>query len=197
MLLLLLGCSSDSTISAKAISTHCWDRNGDGEQDADEDRNEDGTWDASDCQGVAGVDGVDGVDGAAGAEGAAGSVGAPGAAGLSCWDLNGDGVQDEDEDRNEDGFWDASDCQGSSGGISKGMIYAVYGSSGGTSSAVCDDNDDIMLNGGCDFEENCIPAHYDLYPLYNDDDSQPAEWFCALNCGSVTASGFCLTVDGP
>ena len=60
-----------------------------------------------------------------------------------CWDLNGDGIEDEDEDRNSDGVWDASDCQGSSGGIEKGMIYAVYGSSGSDSSAVCDDNDDV------------------------------------------------------
>ena len=114
-----------------------------------------------------------------------------------CWDLNGDGERDEDEDRNSDGVWDASDCQGSSGGIEKGMIYAVYGSSGSYSSAVCDDNDDVMLNGGCDFEESCIPAEHKNYPLYNDDESQPAEWYCALNCGFAIASGFCLTVDGP
>ena len=114
---------------------------------------------------------------------------------MSCWDLSGDGIQDEDEDRNEDGVWDASDCQGSSGGIDKGMLYAVSGTSGGSSSAVCDDNDDVMLSGGCAFQESCIPADYTQYPLYNDDDSQPAEWYCALNCGSVIASGFCLTVD--
>ena len=76
------------------------------------------------------------------------------------------------------------------------MLYAVSGTSGGSSSAACDDNDDVMLNGGCAFQENCIPANFTQYPLYNDDDSQPAAWYCALNCGSVIASGFCLTVDG-
>ena len=114
-----------------------------------------------------------------------------------CWDLNGDGVEDGDEDRNADGAWNASDCQGSSGGIDKGMIYAVSGTSDLSSSAACDDNDDVMLSGGCAFQEGCIPAHFTGVPLYNDDDSQPAEWYCALNCGSVVASGFCLMVGTP
>jgi hypothetical protein len=41
--------------------------------------------------------------------------GAPGAPGINCWDLNGDGVNDADEDVNGDGLWDALDCQGSAG----------------------------------------------------------------------------------
>ena len=41
--------------------------------------------------------------------------GAPGAAGINCWDLNGDGVDDADEDVNDDGVWDALDCQGTDG----------------------------------------------------------------------------------
>ena len=40
----------------------------------------------------------------------------PGAAGLSCWDLNGDGVFDaETEDANADGVADALDCRGDPG----------------------------------------------------------------------------------
>ncbi len=44
------------------------------------------------------------------------TVGAPGADGLDCWDQNGDGVADPDEDRNGDGDWTADDCIGDGGG---------------------------------------------------------------------------------
>jgi hypothetical protein len=37
--------------------------------------------------------------------------------GLNCWDINGDGVKDSVEDINDDGKWDALDCQGSSSGF--------------------------------------------------------------------------------
>jgi hypothetical protein len=39
----------------------------------------------------------------------------PGADGINCWDLNGDGVDDPEEDANGDGSFDALDCQGSQG----------------------------------------------------------------------------------
>lgn len=35
--------------------------------------------------------------------------------GLACWDLNGNGMQDLNEDFNNDGLWDALDCQGVAG----------------------------------------------------------------------------------
>jgi len=34
---------------------------------------------------------------------------------LSCWDLNGNGIGDPQEDVNGDGLWDAMDCQGPPG----------------------------------------------------------------------------------
>jgi formylglycine-generating enzyme required for sulfatase activity len=43
------------------------------------------------------------------------SEGPQGIPGLACWDLNGDGIQDEVEDVNLDGVWDAADCQGAQG----------------------------------------------------------------------------------
>lgn len=49
--------------------------------------------------------GCSGDDGDDGAPGTAGSVG------LSCWDLNGNGVADTDEDLNGDGVVDVLDCQ--------------------------------------------------------------------------------------
>ena len=88
-----------------ADGANCWDLNGNGLEDAEEDVNGDGQVDVQDCQGVAGADGLDGESGADG---------------LSCWDLNGNGLADENEDRNRDGVVDAQDCQGPSG--SSGQI---------------------------------------------------------------------------
>jgi hypothetical protein len=72
---------------------NCWDIDGDGIQDASEDINNDGNWNALDCQGSGGT----------------------GTNGLSCWDLNGNGIQDASEDINNDGFWHALDCRGADG----------------------------------------------------------------------------------
>jgi hypothetical protein len=47
-----------------------------------------------------------------------GDKGDPGLAvtnGLSCWDLNGNGIRDAVEDTNQDGKWDAADCKGEQG----------------------------------------------------------------------------------
>ena len=58
----------------------CWDLNGNGVEDPEEDQNEDGDVNVLDCQG------------------------------LRCWDLNGNGVEDPEEDINDDGFIDTRDC---------------------------------------------------------------------------------------
>lgn len=79
----------------------CWDLDGDGIGDPDEDINEDGDFNAEDCQGPPGPPGEPGLPGPAGEDG------------LSCWDLDGDGVADPAEDINGDGNFDALDCQGS------------------------------------------------------------------------------------
>jgi hypothetical protein len=50
-----------------------------------------------------------------GGQGERGAPGADGDPGLSCWDLDGDGEADPDEDINDDGVWDALDCQGADG----------------------------------------------------------------------------------
>ncbi|UCC15353.1 MAG: hypothetical protein JSW21_05315 [Gammaproteobacteria bacterium] len=67
--------------------------------------------------GIAGCEGDDGDDGAVGATGPAGD------AGLACWDLNGNGVGDFEldfapftEDINDDGVFDAFDCNAAAGG---------------------------------------------------------------------------------
>ena len=57
---------------------NCWDTNGDGIQDASEDVNNDGFWNAADC---IGAQGVQGVAGAQGPQGPAGNDGEPGVQG--------------------------------------------------------------------------------------------------------------------
>ncbi len=86
--------------SAGAAGISCWDTNGDGTGNADEDVNEDGNFNALDCVGATGPEG---------------ERGPRGPAGISCWDLNGNGVGDAEEDANGDGDFDALDCQGRSG----------------------------------------------------------------------------------
>jgi len=62
--------------------------------------------------------GSDGETGPAGKDGANGTNGIDGVAGsdgVSCWDLNGNGTGDAEEDVNDDGNFDALDCQGENG----------------------------------------------------------------------------------
>ena len=85
---------------------NCWDLNGNATPDAAEDTNGDGGFDALDCQGA---DGVGGDGDNVGQDGAAGTNG------VRCWDLNGNGMADDNEDRNNDGFVTVLDCAGSDG----------------------------------------------------------------------------------
>jgi hypothetical protein len=72
----------------------CWDANGNGSPDTDEDLNGDAIVDVKDCRGEKGL------------------AGASGAEGISCWDLNRDGNRDPEEDLNQDGQTDVLDCAG-------------------------------------------------------------------------------------
>ena len=49
-----------------------------------------------------------------GDKGTTGATGASGLDGINCWDLNGDRNNDQDEDVNYDGAWNALDCRDSS-----------------------------------------------------------------------------------
>ena len=66
-------------------------------------------------KGDPGPAGPAGPEGPAGKDGATGPAGPAGTNGLACWDLSGDGIQDAVEDTNQDGKWDAADCQGPQG----------------------------------------------------------------------------------
>ena len=63
--------------------------------------------------GPAGPQGLQGLQGEPGIAGPVGPAGLQGPTGLSCWDLNGNGVQDTVEDTNSDGVYNALDCAGS------------------------------------------------------------------------------------
>ncbi|GEM_PF-1057357 len=102
-----------------ADGINCWDLNGNGVNDPEEDTNGDGEFNALDCQGAPGQDGADGQNGAPGQDGA---DGADGADGVNCWDLNGNGINDPNEDTNGDGVWDALDCQGAPGQDLTGVV---------------------------------------------------------------------------
>ena len=65
--------------------------------------------------GPAGPQGEAGPAGPQGEVGPAGPAGAAGANGISCWDANGDGVNDPSEDTNGDGAHTAADCKGADG----------------------------------------------------------------------------------
>jgi hypothetical protein len=65
--------------------------------------------------GAAGATGPSGLDGATGATGAVGPTGATGVAGISCWDVNGNGINDPSEDVNGDGSYNSADCAGAQG----------------------------------------------------------------------------------
>ncbi len=100
----------------------CWDLNGNGVGDPDEDVNADGLFDRVDCVGAtgetgpAGEPGAPGDPGSDGQAGPSGPAGPAGADGIDCWDTNRDGVADPNEDINNDGVIDIDDCRGPGGG---------------------------------------------------------------------------------
>lgn len=62
--------------------------------------------------GSQGLPGADGEQGPAGTNGSDGADGTQGTAGISCWDLNGNNINDAGEDINNDGAFNALDCAG-------------------------------------------------------------------------------------
>lgn len=52
--------------------------------------------------------------------------------GINCWDLNGNGLADNQEDRNNDGVIDAFDCQGPQGIVGEQGIQGEQGETGET-----------------------------------------------------------------
>jgi len=66
-------------------------------------------------QGTQGDQGPQGPQGNPGIQGPQGIQGPIGPKGIDCWDLNGNGINDPEEDVNDDGLWNAEDCKGPEG----------------------------------------------------------------------------------
>lgn len=77
----------------------------------DGENGQDGTNGESGQDGTNGTDGQDGTNGTDGQDGADGQNGQDG---VNCWDLNGNGAADPEEDTNGDGEYNGLDCQGQS-----------------------------------------------------------------------------------
>jgi len=125
-----LECYDGNNWKSGRDGTNCWDLNSNGIADANEDVNGSGTIDVLDCKGMdgqngapgqngvdgqdgaPGQNGVDGQDGAPGQNGLNGQNGADGQSGINCWDLDGDGINDPNEDINDDQLFNAQDCHG-------------------------------------------------------------------------------------
>lgn len=67
-------------------------------------------------EGPAGPPGPAGIQGIQGPQGFDGQPGPQGPIGISCWDLNENGLADASEDTNDDGTVDVFDCSGGGGG---------------------------------------------------------------------------------
>ena len=67
--------------------------------------------------GIPGPNGANGLNGAQGPQGPQGAQGPPGppGSGADCWDTNGNGIPDSNEDTNGDGVFDENDCIGPAG----------------------------------------------------------------------------------
>jgi len=77
----------------------------------------------------------------------------PGEDGLNCWDLDGDGVKDADEDTNDDGNWDALDCKAQSSGFSPNTAPIVDAGTDQTVFGIASDS-----SGGCPIINLCPPT---------------------------------------
>jgi hypothetical protein len=95
-----LDCKSSSTTTG-LNGINCWDING---NNIAEDTNKDGQFNALDCKGEKGEKGVSGAQGV-------GIQGVAGLSGINCWDINGNRINDIVEDTNNDGVFNALDCQ--------------------------------------------------------------------------------------
>ncbi len=93
--------------------------------------------------------------------------------GLHCWDLNGDGIEDDNEDVNEDGVFDALDCIGEIGptgerGEPGRSLYSTYQS----------DVYNVQFNdesfGRCQVGDIALSGGADCYPPMTLIDSYPS-----------------------
>ncbi len=155
-------------------------------------------------QGPAGPAGAQGKTGPVGATGAMGAKGDPGEAGPT----GAQGPQGAQGPMGPQGPQGQQGPKGDTGTIAKGQVYTneVIGSAlpnGATTGvyAACDDNNDVLLNGGCTWEPSGTAVLYisSFRPMYSDDSTSPSEWRCAYrnynpNSMTVRVQAVCLSV---
>jgi hypothetical protein len=167
--------------------------------------------------GATGATGQDGgPQGPKGDTGATGATGQDGKDGINCWDLNGDGSCNSNEDINSDNICDALDCQGGSGRVDMleaRLFNSDFDSDGYTpATGDCDDSDRSIYPSGsercdgkdnnCDgtVDENCIPCTQEICDgIDNDCNGQIDEGFSGIqetcdgidnNCNGQIDEGF-------
>lgn len=154
-----------------------------------------------------GTAGAAGVDGASGTNGTDGTDGVDGAAGLACWDANGDGAQQADEDINADGQWTAADCQGAAARpFAKSDVYVVVARADTEPydiTASCADVNDVLLAGGCTAGDDSgaeYAPQVSFGPVNADSVDQPAGYWCWYSAATgsshwLDATATCMRVE--
>jgi hypothetical protein len=98
-------------------------------------------------------------------------LGPQGPQGLACWDLDGDGVADPEEDINGDGAWNAADCQGPRGAPGETGQQGAPGPAGGLArpgfSLTSVDSDDVVNLGSITIGADGLPVIVYEDRLYN------------------------------
>ncbi|MHC4696037.1 MAG: hypothetical protein ACYTFA_04760 [Planctomycetota bacterium] len=114
----------------------CWDLNGNGVCEREEDVVLDGVCDALDCRG---------------ADGPAGAPGPQGDNGLACWDLNGNGACDREEDVVLDGVCNTLDCKGADGAAGAAGRPGADGLPCWdlNGNGICEREEDVVFDGVC------------------------------------------------
>jgi hypothetical protein len=94
-------------------------------------------------------------------------------------------------------LWDAMDDLSAPAGLTKGDLYEVTGTPDSTSTAACEDENDVLLHGGCTSYFNCLAETLTSQPQSAADPDEVSQWYCAANCaaGEVTAYATCISLD--
>ena len=95
-------------------------------------------------------------------------------------------------------LWDAMDDLSAPAGLTKSDLYEVTGDPDRTSTATCEDENDVLLHGGCMSYFNCLAETLTSQPQNAADPDEASQWYCAANCaaGEVTAYATCISIDG-
>jgi hypothetical protein len=148
-----------------------------------------------------------------GPQGEPGADGQDGEDGISCWDLDGDGIGDTGEDINGDGIFDARDCKGLKGDTGETGAAGTDGTNGQdglncwdvNGDGVKDESEDINGDGQWNTEDCQGPAGtgggtfntYTVFAIYfATQESGEATVQCDDAADQVTGGGFLFITPG-